>query len=840
MRCTAYVPSFNGGRYLGATLRSLAAQTRAPDEILVIDDGSTDDTAIVARQSAARLISHDRNLGLAAARNTARRAALGEVIIGLDVDAVPAPDYVERVMARFESDSILAGLCGRLIEAHSVTLPDRWRQVHMPQHFGEATHENPRFCFGSVSSFRVAAIDTVGGWSPRFRSNYEDVDLSRRLRAGGLRTMYDSACIARHQRRDTPESVLSGFWNWFAPAGRESGQFQSLQALMDERLEQVTWGIFRHRLEQDIEQHRSHLIGLTMLLPAWMTLHDLREVGGSRGGAADLVHRYCELLQACGASEFVAADCEQRLVALTKRLFIDDVRSTSTSDLLIDRFTELANNHLPDEPLAWAQVEFSLRRLELESNSGDSKNDAFRVAIVNPPWHTKDRQGVRAGSRWPFTLDRRGDSSIPRYVPFPFFLAQSAQLLSDRGCPNAIVDAIAEGLSYSEFHERIVGYQPRAIVTEAAAASFDNDVAIWRRLRADLPDATLILCGPHATARRKELLEGVPEIDAILIGEYERTLATVIPMLENGEALTAIKGVATRVDGRIVDTGRPEPVPFDEVGRADRLRLPLYNYRDPFGGLAQPMAQLMATRGCPYECSFCQWPQVFYERRKIQRRSVESVFHEARELIERFGFRTVYFDDDMFSPGREWIERFAELIHAHALDLEWGIMARADTFKPDEIRLTATAGLRAAKFGVESGDQQMVDAMGKRLDLNRLRETCRVCREAGVRVHLTFTVGLPGESRETLANTRRLILELLPDTLQISRAMPLPGTSFEDWAVDSGAMKTRDVSSRDGFLISIIQHEDLPGEAVDAFVRDTYAEYRRARAGLAPTDGVPA
>lgn len=838
MRCTAYIPCFNGGRYLDATLAALSSQSRTPDEVIVINDGSTDDSAEVAVRFAARLVTHERNLGLAAARNTARRVASGDVLLGLDVDAVPSPDYVERVMEHFEADAGLAGLCGRLIEAHSVTLPDRWRQVHMPQHHGDHPLSNPRICFGSVSSFRVAAIDAIGGWSSRFRTNHEDVDLSRRLRANDLRTAYDPMCIARHQRRDTADSVLSGFWNWFAPAGREAGHFRSMHSLIEDRLDQATWGIFRHRFEQDLAHHRAHLIGLTMLLPAWMTIHDLRETGASRAAAADLVHRHCELLQTCGASEFVATECERRLVGLIKRLFTDDAYSTAASDQLIDRFTELANNYWPDEPLTWAKAEFSLRRLDWESTQERSVRGDFRVAIVNPPWYTNQRQGVRAGSRWPFTLDRRGESPIPRYVPFPFFLAQAAQLLSDRANPNAIVDAIAEGLSYDEFYERVAGYSPRALVTEAAAASFGNDLAVWRRLKSDLPDATLILCGPHATARRRELLETVPEIDAILIGEYESTLATVISRLAGGTTISEIKGVATRVDGRIVDSGRPEPVLFDAVGKADRLRLPIYNYRDPFGGLAEPMAQLMATRGCPYECNFCQWPQVFYERRKIQRRSVESVFEEVRELVEQFGFRSVYFDDDMFSPGREWIERFRELIHAHTLDVEWGIMARADTFKPEEIRLMASAGLRAAKFGVESGDQNMVNAMGKRLDLEKLRETCRVCRDADVRVHLTFTVGLPGETRETLSNTRRLILELLPDTLQISRAMPLPGTSFEDWAIDAGAMKTRDVSSRDGFLISIIQHQNLPGEEVDAFIRDTYAEYRRARVGRGAMSGV--
>jgi radical SAM superfamily enzyme YgiQ (UPF0313 family) len=159
-------------------------------------------------------------------------------------------------------------------------------------------------------------------------------------------------------------------------------------------------------------------------------------------------------------------------------------------------------------------------------------------------------------------------------------------------------------------------------------------------------------------------------------------------------------------------------------------------------------------------------------------------------------------------------------------------MSRADTFKPEQWKLMAEAGLVAVKFGVESGDQAMVDAMGKRLDLQRLRETMQVCRDLGISVHLTFTVGLPGESRETLAHTRELILELLPDSLQISRAMPLPGTTLEDTAMESGVMKTRDPAALDGFLLSVLQYPGLSGDDMDQFIEQTYAEYQATLARI--------
>jgi radical SAM superfamily enzyme YgiQ (UPF0313 family)/glycosyltransferase involved in cell wall biosynthesis len=827
MLITAYVPCYNGAAYLDAVLRALNDQSRRPDEIIVVDDGSTDRSAELAGGHGVRVITHGCNRGIAAARNTALQAARGELLIGLDADAVPAEDYVERIESAFEGHPQVAAVCGRLIESHSVLLPDRWRQIHMAQHYGTDRLPDPRICFGSVTTVRKRTAEELGGWNEQYRTNYEDVDFTRRMYDAGRHCLYDPSCKARHQRRDSVKSVLSGFWQWFAPQGRDQGHFTSLETLTRHRLEPVNWGIFKHRFRDDREQGRAHLLGLTFLLPWWMTLRDLAEVpgGGSTGRA--LVKRLPDVVGQLGAGDYVIQRTTEELSSLCERLFPRDGGPAGAAEQrLLSSIEACALRFLPGDRLAWSQIEFSLRRLDRERELNESCEGDYRVLLANPPWYTADRQGVRAGSRWPFTLDRRDRKPIPRYVPFPFFLAQAAELLCRRGVPNAIVDAIAEGLSYEEFHERVVGYEPSLVVLETSAASFENDRRIWGELKAALPQARLVLAGPHATARWREILEDARQIDMVLIGEYEATLGELAAVLARGGDPAAVRGLALHQDGRLLDTGRPEPVNFDEVGIPDRLRLPLYNYRDAFAGLPEPAVQLMATRGCPFECTFCQWPQVFYEGRRIQRRSVESVFEEVRELVTRFGFETVYFDDDMFSPGGKWISRFTELVREHRLDFAWSVMSRADTFGPEQWRAMAAAGLRAVKFGVESGDQGMLDSMGKRLNLDQVRRTVRVCREAGISVHLTFTVGLPGESRDTLAKTRKLILELLPNSLQISRAMPLPGTALEDWALVYGGANTREPSALDGFLRSVLEHPGLGRGEIDRFIEETYAEYR--------------
>lgn len=839
MRTTVYIPCYNGAAYLGATLESLAAQTRPPDEVLVIDDGSRDETAAVAGSFGAKVLQHHENKGLAAARNTALGASTGDLLIGLDVDAVPDATYVERLAETFEARPDLDAACGRLIEAHSVLLPDRWRQVHMAQHHGEEPLDDPRILFGSVTAVRTAAARALGGWNPQFRTNYEDVDFTERLKAAGARTAYIPAAIARHARTDDLCSLLDAFWRWYRPAGLVRGHFDGWEPLIRHRIGPVNWGIFAYRLARDLNEHRSYLSGITAIVPWWLCLEDaiflgrrlpdLREAGLAAAGAIPAVARECLLW--AGASEYVAGQVEQRL-----RWRVEAVGPGGRvggplggAAEYVAAVREAAQRHLPEDRLIWAKVEHSLARLEYEEHLERRWTDDFSVMLVNAPWYTPTRQGVRAGSRWPFTLDRRDASPIPRYVPFPFFLAQTAEVLSVHRRRNAIVDAIAEGLTYEEFFERVRGAAPDLIIAETSAASFENDCAQWERLRQALPGVRIYLAGPHATARWRQILETVPAVEGVLIGEYEMTALRVVEALSSERLPAGIPGVAVRTPEGIIGGQRPEPVPFEKVGRPDRLRLPLYNYRDGFGDLPEPVAQLMATRGCPYECIFCQWPQVYYERRTIQRRDPDALFEEVRELVERFGFPAIYFDDDMFSPGKTWLARFLGRIRQSGMTFAWSIMSRADTFSEAQWREMAACGLRAVKFGVESGDQQMVDRMGKRLDLDTLRRTVRICRQAGISVHLTFTVGLPGENEQTLRATRDLIMELLPDSLQISRAVPLPGTAFEEWAFRTGARRADTLVDLDGFLAPPVRLPDLAPEQIDAFIGETYAEYRRRR-----------
>jgi cellulose synthase/poly-beta-1,6-N-acetylglucosamine synthase-like glycosyltransferase len=214
-RITAYTPAYNVSEYLARTIEGLLLQTRPCDEILVIDDGSRDNSAeIASRYPQVTLIKHPVNKGLAAARNTALRAARNELVASVDADVVADPNWIAMLLPHLD-DPKVAGAGGILIEGVQTTLADRWRRARMAQEWGPQYIRNPRFLYGSNNLFRKSAILEAGGYNESLRSCGEDPDLAIRLRARGWNFVYDPSARSTHLRHDNLKSVLDTYWRWW-------------------------------------------------------------------------------------------------------------------------------------------------------------------------------------------------------------------------------------------------------------------------------------------------------------------------------------------------------------------------------------------------------------------------------------------------------------------------------------------------------------------------------------------------------------------------------------------------------------------------------------------------
>ena len=214
LKLSVAVPCYNGETFLGTTLESLLAQTRPPDEILVVDDGSSDGSREIAVGYPVRLLIHQENAGLAAARNTALEAATGDVILYVDVDAAADEALVETILGGFSSDDVV-GVGGRGIESKILTTADRWRAIHAPQGHGQVPLEQCEHLFGLCMAYRREALLEIGGFSAQFRTNAEDMDVGFRLRARGGRLRYEPAAMVFHQRQDEEASLLRAMRAWY-------------------------------------------------------------------------------------------------------------------------------------------------------------------------------------------------------------------------------------------------------------------------------------------------------------------------------------------------------------------------------------------------------------------------------------------------------------------------------------------------------------------------------------------------------------------------------------------------------------------------------------------------
>ena len=193
-RVSLYIPCFNASGYLKECLEAVLKQTYPIYEILVIDDGSTDDTLKIASTFSVRCISNERNLGLAAVRNIAIRQAKGDLIASLDADCSPDPFWLQRLMEDI-TDERIAGAGGRVLEKEG-GLADIWRKNHMPQDWGKDRIINPQFLYGANTLFRKNSLEAVGLYNEEYKTNNEDVDISTRLRQKGFSLVYDPQALS--------------------------------------------------------------------------------------------------------------------------------------------------------------------------------------------------------------------------------------------------------------------------------------------------------------------------------------------------------------------------------------------------------------------------------------------------------------------------------------------------------------------------------------------------------------------------------------------------------------------------------------------------------------------
>ncbi|MEW6237462.1 MAG: radical SAM protein [Candidatus Omnitrophota bacterium] len=449
---------------------------------------------------------------------------------------------------------------------------------------------------------------------------------------------------------------------------------------------------------------------------------------------------------------------------------------------------------------------------------------SFKVFLGNGPWLKKGHYGVRAGSRWPHFEEEGAD-----YLPFPFYLAYAAALLEKNRHECLIVDGVAERMREDEYVLRAAEFQPNAVIIEVSTASFETDLRQAAKIKERCPDAAIVFCGIHLDMYRPEFLQEQSLVDYVLKGEYDLAAARLIDALDRGESLEQVPNLVYRAEsGEGRETERGSVIlDLDSLPWPSRRQLPMLNYCDRPGGIPAPSLQMWSSRGCPFHCIFCAWPQIMYGNNRYRARNPADVVDEIEAMVKQYGFRSFYFDDDTFNIGKKRILTLCEEIKRRNLKLPWAAMSRADTSDHETLKAMKDAGLMGIKYGVESGSQELVDAADKDLNLQKVEEMVRYTRELGIHQHLTFSFGLPGETWETVRKTIDFAKRLNPETVQFSIMTPFPGSTFYKMLEAEGKLLSKDWSKYDGCNQSVVRTDALDGTDLERALRMAYNEWDR-------------
>ncbi len=358
---------------------------------------------------------------------------------------------------------------------------------------------------------------------------------------------------------------------------------------------------------------------------------------------------------------------------------------------------------------------------------------------------------------------------------------------------------IADYSQGGDFEKDLKEFCPDYLLINVATPTFKSDLGALTVAKEICPDVVTIAKGAAFLTVAFEVMYFQKDLDLILFGEPEDTLKEVL----EGKDYSKILGLYYRDDLRAKFTGsRPFIEDLDKLPFPARHLVDNNIYRRPDNNKVQ--AVIKVSRGCPFHCFFCLATPV--SGAKVRKRSAENIIEEIKECVDKYGITNFLFWSDIFNIDKVWVMDLCQKIIDSGLKITWSANTRADTADEEMAQKMYEAGCRLVSIGVESGSQEMLDKIGKRITLDDVRLTVKIFKKAGIRIYNYFVIGLPWEDEDTVEDTIDFAIELDSDFISFYTATPLPGSKFYDYAKEHNLINSDTSFSSAYFYPSVNTH----------------------------------
>jgi len=353
---------------------------------------------------------------------------------------------------------------------------------------------------------------------------------------------------------------------------------------------------------------------------------------------------------------------------------------------------------------------------------------ALRDCLVSPPYMSAVKYVVGVSSP-------------------PLGLAYLASMIRDEH-EVKIIDSNVLNYSFDDVRREMKNFDPDVVGITSVTPSIYEAYKVADLAKSVREDCIVIMGGPHATFLPDEVLMECKSIDIVVLGEGEETFRELINVIDRGDPLEDVKGIAFRKNEKTFVT-KPRPLIKD----LDKIPFPSFDMlpMDKYELQGVRYMSVISSRGCPFRCYFCASSRIFggYWRGRSPRNVVE----EIKLIHDKFGVKNIEFVDDTFTLNERRVEEICDEILRERLDISWGASSRVDSVNRELAEKMRRAGCWVVYLGIESASQEILDATGKRITMNQIAKAVRILKEAGIQVLGSFILGFPEETIETAEQT---------------------------------------------------------------------------------------
>jgi radical SAM superfamily enzyme YgiQ (UPF0313 family) len=355
----------------------------------------------------------------------------------------------------------------------------------------------------------------------------------------------------------------------------------------------------------------------------------------------------------------------------------------------------------------------------------------------------------------------------------PLGTASIAAYLKENNIDVSVIDAWAEELNFKELENRISQSKANIVGIYMVSPRYNEAKVTIEMCRKTLPNSLIVAGGPHPSAVPVETLKEIPQLDICAIGEGEITMYD----LAQNMSLAKINGIAYRdkITNEIITTVPREFIKnLDDLPFPARELFPLNKYKThPPYGRKNPYFTMITSRGCPFQCAYCS-KDVFGQNYRT--RSPKSVCDEIEELVSKYNAREIHFYDDDFTIDMDRARNICDEILKRNIKIIWSCTTRVDLVDEELLKKMKKAGCWLISYGVESGNQQILNSINKGFTIDQVISAFEMTRKIGISTLAFLMIGLPGETKQTIQETVDLAKKLKPDFVSWGILVVYPGS----------------------------------------------------------------